>query len=387
MTVWNFAAVGDVFVNRPDPENAFHASADCLGKFDLVFGNCEGAYTDAPHFAPSAGWRVVAPTACGRSLGKSGFDVMALANNHILDAGHEGLRDTRMLLEAQGIRTVGAGGDLDEALAPAIVERHGHRIGLLSFASVYQAGYEARKGTPGLAPVRVHSHYFIPDWDAYGKVEPGVPPEVRTVPWPEDLQQMQAAIRGLRNEVDVIIVSHHWGRAGRPAVLTDYERILGRASIEAGADIVLGHHHHFMRGIEIFDGKPIFYGLGHFVFDLPGLEAALTAHEIARLHEMGEYAIYPREGYPLSPFHPDARMTMIATCDFEGRSLKSVGFMPCLIDSANHAVPLAAGSEAALRVATYVREISATAGLPTVYETDDARFGLFAQYQVLAHAP
>jgi len=58
-----------------------------------------------------------------------------------------------------------------------------------------------------------------------------------------------------------------------------------------------------------------------------------------------------------------------------------------LIDSANHAVPLASGSEAARSVATYVREISATAGLPTVYETEDARFGLFAQYKVLAHPP
>lgn len=56
---------------------------------------------------------------------------------------------------------------------------------------------------------------------------------------------MQAAIADLRRNADVIVVSHHWGRAGLPAILTDYERILGHASIDAGADIVLGHHHHF----------------------------------------------------------------------------------------------------------------------------------------------
>jgi poly-gamma-glutamate synthesis protein (capsule biosynthesis protein) len=145
---------------------------------------------------------------------------------------------------------------------------------------------------------------------------------------------MQAAIADLRRNADVIVVSHHWGRAGLPAILTDYERILGHASIDAGADIVLGHHHHFLRGIELYRGKPIFYGLGHFVFDLPGLENALTEDEIQKLNEMGEYAIYPRDGYPLSPFHPDARMTMIATCDFTGKELRSVGFVPCLLNGA-----------------------------------------------------
>jgi poly-gamma-glutamate synthesis protein (capsule biosynthesis protein) len=382
MTEWTLGAVGDVFVNRPDPHNAFRGCSDLLLKLDLVFGNCEGAYTDSPHFAPSAGWRVVSPLASGRGLGEAGFDVMALANNHILDAGHKGLHDTKSLLEAQGIATIGAGADIAEAMAPAIVERHGIRIGFQSFASVYQAGYEARTSTPGLAPMRVHSHYFIPDWDAYGKVEPGVPPQVRTIPLPEDLQRMEAAIADLRRRADVVVVSNHWGRAGLPAVLTDYERMLGHASIDAGADVVLGHHHHFLRGIEIYRGKPIFYGLGHFVFDLPGLGDALTEQEIRKLHEMGEYAIYPREGYPLSPFHPDARMTMIATCDFAGKELRFVGFVPCLLDGANNAMPLRAGSDEAAHVAEYMRKITAAVNLPTRYVDAGARVGQFAQLQV-----
>jgi poly-gamma-glutamate synthesis protein (capsule biosynthesis protein) len=117
MTAWTFGAVGDVFVNRPDPGTAFRGCSDLLRRLDLVFGNCEGAYTDSPHFAPSAGWRVIAPTACGRGLGEAGFHVMALANNHILDAGHEGLHDTRALLEAQGLASIGAGANFAEATA------------------------------------------------------------------------------------------------------------------------------------------------------------------------------------------------------------------------------------------------------------------------------
>jgi poly-gamma-glutamate capsule biosynthesis protein CapA/YwtB (metallophosphatase superfamily) len=383
MANWTFGAVGDVFVNRPDPGNAFRGCDKLLQKLDLVFGNCEGAYADSPHFAPSAGWRVVAPLACGGGLGEAGFHVMALANNHILDAGHEGLFDTRKLLESQGILAIGAGADLNQALAPAIVERQGQRIGFLSYASVYQAGYEARKGTPGLAPLRVHSHYYIPDWDAYGKVEPGVPPEVRTIPFPEDLERMGTAIAELRSKTDIVIVSHHWGRAGRPAILTGYERIVGRAAIDAGADIVLGHHHHFLRGIEIYRDRPIYYGLGHFVFDLPGLGEALTPLEISKLHEMGEYAIFPRAGYPLSPFHSDARMTMVATCDFDGPELRSVGFVPCLLNGENHAIPLSPGCAQAREVLDYMRRITAEATLPTRYAEADPRLTQFAQIQVL----
>ena len=375
MTTWTFGAVGDVFVNRDDPDNAFLGCSDLLNDLDLVFGNCEGAFTDHPHFAPSADWRVVAPASNGRSLAKAGFDVMAVANNHILDAGHEGLIDTLDLLHSQGIKTVGAGASLAEARAAAIVERAGVRVGFLGFASVYQAGYEARAATPGLSAMRIHSHYFIPEWDAYGRVEPGVVPAVRTFPYPEDLDLLKSLIGDLRTRADVVVVSHHWGQAGRPAYLTDYERILGHTSIEAGADVVLGHHHHFLRGIEIYRGKPIFYGLGHFVFDLPGLGAALSPDKLEKLKQMGEYAIYPREGYPLSPFHPDARMTMVGACNFAGSTMISAGFFPCLIDGNNHAVPLRSVDPRARHVADYLSKISIEAGLETQYGAITERGG------------
>jgi poly-gamma-glutamate capsule biosynthesis protein CapA/YwtB (metallophosphatase superfamily) len=375
MTNWTLGAVGDVFVNREDPDNAFFGCGDLLNQIEIVFGNCEGAFTDNPHFAPSAGWRVVAPPSNGRAIGKAGFDVMATANNHILDAGHEGLIDTLNLLHSQGIKTVGAGASLSEARAAAIIERQGVRIGFLGFASVYQAGYEARKSTPGLSAMRVHSHYYIPEWDAYGKVEPGVVPAVQTFPYPEDVDLLKSLIGDLRTRADVVVVSHHWGQAGQPARLTDYERILGHASIDAGADLVLGHHHHFLRGIEIYRGKPIFYGLGHFVFDLPGLDTALSSHELEKLKAMGDYAIYPREDYPLSPFHPDARMTMVGACDFVGPTMTSIGFFPCMIDRNNHAIPLQADDPRAQQLVDYMSKISTEAGLETRYGRISERRG------------
>ena len=98
------------------------------------------------------------------------------------------------MLQRQGIRTVGAGLDAAAAHAPAFAERAGIRVGFLAYASVYQAGYEARKGVPGLAAMRIHSHYYIPDWDAYGRVEPGVAPQVRTIPYPEDIDKLRVQI-------------------------------------------------------------------------------------------------------------------------------------------------------------------------------------------------
>lgn len=362
--------VGDVFLNRPDPDRAFDKTQTALRAIDLLFANCEGAFTDRPQYAPSAGWRVVAGIRNAVPLGAANFHVMSLANNHTLDAGHVGLADTAAELWRQGIATCGAGADLAEARRPAAIERHGVKVAFLAFSSVYQAGYEARPKVPGLAAMRIHSHYYIPDWDAYGKVEPGVQPQVRTVPFPEDLAALTHMVAKAKGEFDLVVASFHWGTASRPAVLMDYEYTLGRAAIDAGADLVFGHHHHYLRGIELYRGRPIFYGLGHFAFDLPGMDTALTPREIEKLKAMGEHAIYPREGYPLMPFHPDARMTGIAVQAFQGKSAGAVGLLPCLINGANQPVAVSADSEAGARILDYLRKISAEVGLATRYDAD-----------------
>lgn len=358
MTTWTLGAVGDVFIDRPNPKDAFVGSAELLKRLDLVFGNSEGAYTDNPHYPPSVGWRVVAPCANGEELAKAGFHVMSAANNHSVDGGHEGLLDTLELLQGQGIKTIGAGANLQEALAPAIIEKNGTKVGFVGFASVYPSGYQARDARPGLAPMRVHYYIEI----SHG-LESGVPPHIRNNVYPEDVDLMKSLIQDLRKRVDVVVVSHHWGQY-RPVYLTEYERALGRAAIDAGADIVLGHHHHFLRGIEVYKGKPIFYGLGHFVFDLTGAECVQGGY---LRQELGDNCIFPRPGYPLSPFPEDTRMTMVAACDFDGKEMTSFGFFPCMIDAKNHAHPLKADDPRAQKVVDYMTKITAGADLKTAY--------------------
>src|SRR5262245_26151706 len=143
-STWLVGGVGDVFLNRPDPTRVFDESLPAFRAIDLLFGNCEGAFTDAPQWAPSAGWRVVSGLRNAAPLGPAGFHVMSCANNHTLDAGHAGLTDTLSVLRQQGIATSGAGADLGEARTPAMLERNGGKVAVLAYSSVYQAGYEAR---------------------------------------------------------------------------------------------------------------------------------------------------------------------------------------------------------------------------------------------------
>jgi len=100
----------------------------------------------------------------------------------------------------------------------------------------------------------------------------------------------------------------------------------------------------------------------------------ITARDLAAPHK-GEYVIYPRDGYPLLSFHPDTRMTMIGLCEFEDRSIRRAGFIPCLINAANQPVPLTLCSVEGRRVLAYMRKITGEAGLATQYARADFRVG------------
>jgi poly-gamma-glutamate capsule biosynthesis protein CapA/YwtB (metallophosphatase superfamily) len=375
MSSWSFGAVGDVFLRRADPRDAFEGAQPVLNAADVLFGNCEGAFTNAPRPHPASGWPVVAPSSHAAPIIAAGFDVMACANNHILDAGYEAMLETLELLRNGGVQTVGAGRNLAEAREPRFLDFAGTRVGFLGFSSVHPPKYAATDRTPGVAALRILSHYHIPSEDAYGYIEPGSPPQVFTCCRPDDVAMLQEAVRKLRSDCDVAVTSFHWGRSSLPAFLTEYERQLGRAAVDAGADIVLGHHHHMLRGIELYRGKPIFYGLGHFVFDTPDKEKILTPQELDYLRSLGEYAIYPREGYPMLPFHPEARMTMMAAVKLNGGRIDEVGFIPFTITPSGHALPALAGSAEFERVLAYMRDVSKRAAVTSEYDEKGFGFG------------
>ncbi|MBI3989167.1 MAG: CapA family protein [candidate division NC10 bacterium] len=173
-----------------------------------------------------------------------GISVANLANNHVMDYGRIGLRDTIAALDRAGIVSFGAGETMQQARAGAVVERNGLRVGFLGYVYLGPASSEPRvihasMGRPGGA---------------------GHPTSVET------LRTMVAEdLARLKPLVDLFVVSFHWGREGS-FYPEDDQRLLARFTIDRGAHLVLGHHPHVLQGIEAYGGGIIAYSLGNLVF-------------------------------------------------------------------------------------------------------------------------
>src|SRR5437588_13074537 len=148
--------VGDVLVDRNNPNEVFSDVTDILQAPDALFGNLESAYSDDPQTAPSGDSWLYPPLHNLDAVTAAGFDVMSMANNHICDAGWAAMLETRRRLNGKGVFTCGAGEDLAAARKPAIVEVGGVNLAFLAYASTFPYGYEARENVPGLAPFRAH---------------------------------------------------------------------------------------------------------------------------------------------------------------------------------------------------------------------------------------
>jgi Bacterial capsule synthesis protein PGA_cap len=177
-------------------------------------------------------------------LGQADIDGVTLGNNHILDAGVPGLRETTAHLEDAGIAHAGAGMDLSEAREPMIFELGGTKVGVLSYQGVpYYEWAWATETAPGTAPLKTNL--------------------------------MQEDVKRLRSDVDLVVVMPHWGKE-YIATPEAWQVKFAHAAVDAGADLVIGDHAHWAKGIEVYEGKPIFYGVGNFLFDQSWSEETST---------------------------------------------------------------------------------------------------------------
>jgi poly-gamma-glutamate capsule biosynthesis protein CapA/YwtB (metallophosphatase superfamily) len=213
-----------------------------LNTADVTIGNLEGPLSNrGTHVGGKTPDHIFAgdPRAV-EGLTASGFDLLALANNHIMDHGGDALTDTLATLDGAGIGHAGAGMDKAAAWAPAIIERNGKKIAYLSFSQIVPGGFTPTSSRPGMATGR-------------------------------DMHAVTAAIAAARQQADYVIVSYHWGVEQSYTANASQKRD-GRASIDAGADMVLSHHPHVMQGIEFYKGKLIAYSLGDFIFPYKTVE-------------------------------------------------------------------------------------------------------------------
>jgi hypothetical protein len=253
--------VGDVMLGRgvsgePDP---FGATASWLRGADLALGNLECAIaqegsspeptTQVPgENSSQQPYHLVAPPGSASLLREAGFDLLGLANNHALDRGLAGLADTAKLLEAAGLTPFGAGPDLPSAYRPVVRAVGGLRLAFLAFNAV-----PSPRAVDWTGEVR-QAEQLVP-WTLAG--------------W--EREQALAAVRSARQEADAVIISVHWGYEYETRI-DPLQRDMAAALVEAGADMVLGHHPHVVQGVERMhrpDGSEAFiaYSLGNFLFD------------------------------------------------------------------------------------------------------------------------
>lgn len=364
MTRATLMMVGDLILDEPDPDRYFDPSRALLQSADLLVGHVEVPHTRR---GSEQSTDIPAPPADPdhlHALTRAGFHVATLAGNHIADAGPMGIADTVDTLRGLGIATTGAAMNLAEARAPALVTAKGVRVGVLSYNCVGPRESWATSRKAGCAHVKVLTHYEL-DY-----ASPGGPPTIYTFAAPESLDAMAADIEALRTRADIVVVAFHKGVGHTPARIEMYERAVSRAAIEAGADIVIGHHAHILRGIELYRGKPVFHGLGNFVtvtraLSVSGNDSPERLAWAQRRQQLFGFA--PDPTMPSYPFHPESRHTAIARCEVDASGVLAAGFVPCYIDQAARPEPLtrAQGGD---QVVDYLRRISAAAGLRVGFE-------------------
>lgn len=216
-------------------------------------------------------------------LASAGVDVVSLANNHALDWGEAALLDTIRRLEAAGVAQAGAGPDLATARQAAILETPAGTVAVLAYSNVLPEGFPAGSDHPGINPMR------------------------------PDRERVLADVAAAADRNDWVAVSLHWGieYQGRPE---REQRAMAHDAVDAGADIVLGHHPHVLQGLELYRNKIIAYSLGDFVFDHYSRETGEAFVLEATLHPAGPPAFTVTPVY-LSDAHGIPRVVTGAEAD------------------------------------------------------------------------
>ena len=293
---------------------------DTLAGADIRFAQVERVYSERGELQPHGGAHGRLPPHMASVLTDCGFNVVSVAGNHAMDWGPEPLLDTIELLRAKGIEAIGAGRNLAEARQPALIDAKGLRVAMLAYCSVLHEGYAAGPDTPGVAPMRATARFEPVDY------QPGVPPRVITTPNEQDLADLVADVRSAKEQADTVVLSLHWGVHFVPRLIADYQRIVAQAAFGAGADLILGHHAHVPKAIEVFGEKTCFYSLSNFIMSsAPKITGG--AEEFRR-----NYDAPLDPAYPNMPYGVDGKRSLVAKAVISKDGIRT-SFLPTLIDT------------------------------------------------------
>ena len=367
---FTFAAVGDIIVRRPmgeldDP--AFQALVKVMRSADMTYANMEGPIideTDPSYRGPNVG----GPRAVVDDLKAMGIRVMTTANNHTMDGGDAGMFMTNRLLDAAGITHAGSGKDLAEARAAKIGISPKGAIGVVGMFSIDPSSSppasrytDAREKWPGLNPLHVTPYNIVTadqmaalrkirdaSYAHRSEVTVPVAPVSANEPQdqltlfgtrykvgdhvgaltytidPRDLAGIMQSIRVGKQESDFLIVAIHchqnsfsYQAYSHDNSTPDFLVELAHKAIDNGADVFVGHGIHTLRGVEIYKGKPIFYGVSNWIY-----------HEAPAI-EVTDPSKQPTNGGTQDQTHlPDDKEVLLTTSHYEGGKLVEVRLYP-----------------------------------------------------------
>ncbi|MBI3398684.1 MAG: CapA family protein [Deltaproteobacteria bacterium] len=239
--VITIVAVGDIYLGGSASSYLkqrgyaypFESTKNTLNSADIVVVNLEAPLTNRTETFMNKEFVLKANPDAAEAIKTAGFDVATLANNHIMDYGPEGLKDTINSLNKEGISYTGAGEDLSKARKPAILNVKNKKIAFLAYSKVFPEEFYATNDSSGTAP--------------------GL------------FEYVRHDIKKAKQHADIIIVSFHWGEE-LLKYPKEYQIKLAHLAIDSGANLIIGHHPHVIQGIERYRGGLIFYSLGNFVF-------------------------------------------------------------------------------------------------------------------------
>jgi len=291
-----------------------------LLKGDVVFTNLESAVAEKGETVQEGRGFLTPPEALD-ALNTFGFNLLALSGNHAFDLKVTGIQNTIREANSRKIVHAGTGNNVAEAVAPGYLHTPKGTIALIASASgLITPGGNATADRPGVNELRVEAG--DKENEATGDL-PGAP---GNTPNQEDSQRILQSIRDARQHADLVIVYQHnhvFGNHSFSTIFTegmqerlapnDWLKKWTHAEVDAGADIIVMHGAPLLHGVEIYNGRPIFYDLGNFIFNVPPVLTAIA--------------------------EPMSWESVVAYVQFQGKNLQSISFRPITLNNVGEGQP------------------------------------------------
>src|ERR1700682_4633485 len=291
-----------------------------LLKGDVVFTNFEAAVAEKGETVKEGRGFLTPPEALD-ALTTFGFNLLSLSGNHAFDLKATGIQNTIQEADSRKIVHAGTGNNLSEAAAPGYLHTSKGTIALIASASgLITPGGSATADRPGVNELRVKAG------DKENEAQDDLPAAPGNTPNQEDSQRILQSIRDARQHADLVIVYQHnhiFGNHSFTTIFTegmeerlapnDWLKRWTHAEVDAGADIIVMHGAPLLHGVEIYRGRPIFYDLGNFIFNVP---PTLTYID-----------------------EPMSWESAVASVQFQGNKLQSISLRPIILNPIGEGEP------------------------------------------------